>query len=266
MGSRGVETETALQAISALLALEPSRSQQIQLDYLNSKGKELLHFKTFDILMYRDVWLMELPLIKRREYLKKALEELKEANIPSSLPDSNISNKRGFYTALIKSGKEGAVAKRLDSPYIASNSRRRDCWVKIKKTASQSSVLDGYGDTIDAFVTGYEEADKDKSWAGLVGAIEFSVYLNKEDGSKEVHKIARITNIPMQMRKEITEVDSDGRVSLKKEVYGKVAEIDGQCISGRAKRLKHAILLRWRDDKNSDMCEMDEVFLNKMIV
>ena len=68
--------------------------------------------------------------------------------------------------------------------------------MKIKRTMSGTSQMMGLGDTIDAFVSGYEPADENKSWAGLVGAIEFSVYLREADGTTRPHKIARITNIP----------------------------------------------------------------------
>ena len=45
---------------------------------------------------------------------------------------------------MIAQGNEGAVAKNLQSPpYIASNSRRRDGWVKIKRTNVRDFSDDG---------------------------------------------------------------------------------------------------------------------------
>ena len=93
----------------------------------------------------------------------------------------------------------------------------------------------------------------------------FSVFLKKEDGTEANHVIANIASLPLDLRKEITET-VDGKPTLKQEWYGRVAEIDGQAVSGRAKALKHARLIKWRPDKSPDACIMTESFLNSMIL
>ncbi len=260
MEKRGVITETKLQAVAALLALEPERSIAIQ------KEEAPLKFMAFDCLWFDGEWIMHKPLIERRRCLKKAIKQLKKSGIDISLPNSNISNKKVFYSSVLFKGGEGCVAKNIFSIYIPTSSRRRDAWVKVKRSMSESMQMYGIGDTIDAYITGYEEADESKGWAGLVGAIEVSVYLRDSEGNTKPHKIAVVSGIPMEDRKKMTALSSDGNPVLKREYYGKVVSVDGQAVSARAKRLKHAVLVSWRPDLSPDNCIIDEEFLNSMII
>ena len=93
--------------------------------------------------------------------------------------------------------------------------------------------------------------------------------LNKKEiiiQSSKGHKIARVTNIPMDLREQMTELDEDGNPRLKPSWYGKVASVDGQCISAREKRLKHAVLVEWRPDRSEDTCIIDRDFLESMVL
>lgn len=262
MGKKGVITESQLQAVTALMSMNIEDSLSIQ------KDEDCpLEFHVFDILWLDGEWLIDKPLKERIKYLVPVIEELQKMGMKIRRPYSNYLNKKRFYSAMISSGNEGCVAKNLNSPYVASNSRRRDGFVKIKRSMSETAQMQGLGDTIDAFVTGFEPADENKSWAGLVGAIEFSVFLDNGNGGEPVqHKIARITNVPMELREQMTEKDSDGNIQMKKEWYGKVASVDGQCISSRSKRLKHAVLVDWRPDRDLSTCLMSQEFLNSMIL
>lgn len=260
MGKKGVITESQLQAVTALLAMNSEDSIAIQ-----AKEDCPLQFKIFDCLYFNGEWLIDKPLIERIPFMMKAFDQLVEAGVNVARPRSAYQNKKAFYKTIISMGGEGCIAKNLFSPYIASNSRSRHGFVKIKRTMSETSNMLGIGDTIDAFVTGFEPADENKSWAGLVGALEFSVLLRNFNGDIKQHKIARISAIPMDLREQMTEV-VDGKVTLKSEWYGKVASIDGQCISARSHRLKHAVLSDWRPDRSAETCIMDEDFMLSMVL
>lgn len=257
----GCITETQLQAVTALLALEPSESIRIQ-----KESGYPLQFKIFDCLYYDGEWIKHKPLIERRKFMKEGLQQLQAAGLNCKMPESNISNKKAFHEMIIKRGGEGTIAKNLYSPYIDSSSRRRDGWVKIKRTMSESLQMEGLGDTLDGWISGFEPADEDKSWAGLVGALEISLYVKDAEGNLREHMIAKVANIPMDLRKQMTEYDENNQPILKKEFYGRTVEIDGQAVSAREKRLKHAILLGFRPDKNADDCIIEEEFLNSMIL
>lgn len=265
MESRGVVTVAQLQAITALLALNAHDSLNIQKKLKSQEGRPVIQFNCFDCLYYKDNWLLNRPLVERKIEMLKVFEDLKKSGMQIELPYSAYTNKKQFYKAVVAQGGEGIVLKNLYSKYSTANNRLSDGWVKVKRSMSESSVMTGLGDTIDAYITGFEPADENKAWAGLVGALQFSVILKKEDGTETNHVIANIASLPLELRKEITET-VDGKPTLKQEWYGKVAEIDGQAVSGRAKALKHARLIKWRPDKSPDACMMTESFLNSMIL
>lgn len=261
MGKKGVVTESQLQAVTALLALNSQESIAIQRD-----ENAPIEFRIFDCLWYNGEWLMDKPLIERQKYTEKAILQFQAAGLKCRQPVSNYTNKLAFYKAMLAAGNEGVVLKYLDSPYITGSNRSKRGWLKCKRKMTEAMQGDGLADTLDAFVSGYEESDEDKSWAGLVGALEFSVHLKCEDGSYKDHKIARVTNIPMDLRREVTELDENGRPRLKKDWYGRVASIDGQCVSARALRLKHAVLVDWRPDRSEETCVLEESYLKKMVL
>lgn len=261
LGSRGCVTETTLQATTALLSMNSEDSIEIQRD-----ENAPLKFYTFDCIYYNGEWLIDKPYMERRKYLKLALAELEFIGLKAEKPRTNISKKRAFYKQLINGGLEGCIAKRLDSPYIPSSSRAHRQWVKLKRSMSESLQDAGAGDTIDAFISGYEEADKDKQFAGYVGALKFSCYLTDEQGNRKIHHIATISAFSMELRKDMTEWNDEGVPRLKLEYYNKVVEIDGQAVSARARRLRHAKIITFRPDKNPEQCDISEAFLNSMIL
>jgi hypothetical protein len=122
-------------------------------------------------------------------------------------------------------------------------------------------LVTGGGDTIDAYVTGFEPGDKDSGWSHLVGSLEFSVILRSADGITRQHAIARISSLPLEFREQITEAGPNGQPALASWAYNMVASLDGQDISARANRLTHARLLQWRNDRSHHDCILDEDFL-----
>ncbi|GAH00759.1 unnamed protein product, partial [marine sediment metagenome] len=80
------------------------------------------------------------------------------------------------------------------------------------------------------------------------------------------HPIANISNITHDLRKLMSGKDMEGNVILRSEWYGKVAEITGQDVTSKAKRLSHARLIRWRSDKSIEECEYTEDWLNSNIL
>ena len=261
LGKRGIVTETQLQAVTALVSMNKEDSIRIQ----REESCPLL-FKVFDCLYYNGEWLLDKPLIERRKYLKKALQQLQLAGFKAQLPKSNISNKKAFYNALIKEHKEGIILKKIDSKYTATSSRAHRDWVKVKRSFSETAEMEGLCDTIDGFITGFESGSKDKANSNLVGTLIVSTYLRDEEGNTKLHEIAHISSITDDLRKEITTYDSEGNPVLKESFYNQVVEVDGQCISARAMRLRHAVLVRFRPDRSSDTCILDESFLRALIL
>lgn len=261
MGSKGVITETQLQATTAILSMNADDSIRLQRD----ENCDLI-IKSFDCLWFNGEWLLDKPLKERRKYLRKAVNQLQEAGFKVYLPKSNISNKKAFYQSVLKAGGEGIVIKDINSPYLPSSSRSHRKWVKVKRSMTESLQMEGIGDTIDGYISGYELADEDKSWSGLIGALHISVNLRDSEGNLTSHMIAKVTNIEMSLRKQMTKLDDNGNPILDPTFYNRVVEVDGQSISARARRLTHAVLVRFRPDRSADTCIMDESFLNSMIL
>ena len=261
MGKKGVITETMLQAVTAILAMNEVDSKRIQ------KEEDCpLVIMGFDCLWFNGEWLLDKPLIERRKYLKVAMQQLINAGFKATLPKSNMSNKKQFYESIVKGGGEGIILKHIYSKYSATSSRSHRDWVKVKRTFSEAAKNEGLADTIDAFISGYELADDSKSWAGLIGSLELSVYVKRADGTTYQHMIAKVANIEHSLREKMTIKDDKGNPILDPQWYGKVVECDGQDISARALRLTHAILIRFRPDRSQDTCIIEEEFLKSMIL
>ena len=257
------------------------------LDDLAHKIQETnpLKFMIFDILKLNDTWQIDTLVEGKektgpvfRDRYKKVLQIYKaisEAGFGDriQLISSTTTNKDAFYQQIINEGGEGVVAKDLDSGYEPWGKRRGE-WVKLKRTVSQSLLAEKLGDTVDAFVSGFKEGNIGTSNEGLVGALEFSIYLTDElnnyildeTGNPIVHHIATISGLTDELRNMISIKDINGNVALLPKIYGCVAEIDGQDISSKNLRFAHAIFKGWRPDRAADSCKMRKSTLESLVL
>jgi bifunctional non-homologous end joining protein LigD len=97
------------------------------------------NYYVFDILSHQGKDLTHLPLIQRKEILKKLLKSSKLSYIHYSdhVEDKGIA----FFRKAKKLGLEGIMAKRADSPY---QFRRSRDWLKIKTVHRQEFVIGGF--------------------------------------------------------------------------------------------------------------------------
>jgi len=258
---KGVVTETQLQAVSALLAMNTEQSLQIQNEQALD-GVPVLEFHLIDVLNWQGVDLKAAPYSGRLDkhagvvdLLSPMLNIQRIRHCPST---ASKEEKLSFHEGILSAAGEGTVAAHMDAQYVASPNRNRTTWVKIKRSAAQS--VEGSDDTIDAYISGYKPGDK--GFEGMVGALEFSVILQKSDGAEVDHIIAYISGIPLSLRREISLEDG----SLDPEVIGRVYSIDGQAISSRAKRLRHARIVCPRPDRDRYTCVLTESFLDEQIL
>ncbi len=253
--SYGVVTETILHAVTALLNCDPEKAIGIQ------QSEDLrLTFNIFDCLYYEDGFIMDLPLRERKEYLEIIYSDLKRANLNVRMVKSSTLGKQAFHKTIIDEGGEGTIAKDLDGKYVPDTSRKKDGWLKIKRSMSGS-----VGDTIDGWISGFEPSTEGKNREGLIGSLLISLYLEDEEGNRKEHCIAKISGFDMSLREKMTDI-VEGIPTLKPYYYNKIVEIDGAGISPRALRFNHAVLLGFRDDKVKDDCVLDETFLKAMVL
>ena len=232
-----------------------------------------LKIMAFDVIMINGEDLSNKPLRVRLANLMNLLNILRTTSVSNrvQLVKQELVAKEQFYQNIINAGGEGCVLKDLNSLYTG---KRDGNWIKAKRTVSGSFLEKESGDTIDAFVIGFKEGNKDTNLEGLIGALDFGTYLlDDEDnyitddlGMPIIHHIATISGLTLEERTNMTEITLDGRVTLKTSYYNRVAEIDGQDISSKNYRLAHAVIKRWRPDRSSDTCMMKESFMKSLIL
>lgn len=244
---------TQLNSTSALLAMNPAESLEIQKD-------SPLMFVIFDCL-YDGVDLRALPWKERHPHAERLAKELSDAGFLCKINPYVLENKRDFYENIIRQGGEGIVAKLVDAPYTSTTSRTNDM-IKIKRTIQCELLRD-----LDAWVSGYTEATKGKANENYIGGLCFSVSIRDKDGNVAVREIGRVAGIPQELRVEMTDYDEAGNPKLKQEYYGRVATLSGQDISGVNMRITHCTLKEWRPDKGPSDCETLELAeLEKLIL
>lgn len=113
-----------------------SNFQNLQ-DYSDNFSGELWYY-VFDILYYDGYDLRNLPLVKRKQILEKALPPLEHVKISDHVENYGIS----FFSAAISAGAEGIIAKDGNSPYL--EDVRSSQWLKIKNHLRQEAIIGGY--------------------------------------------------------------------------------------------------------------------------
>jgi DNA ligase-1 len=135
----------------------------------------------FDILYFDGKSLLDTPLEKRSEILKKAIEG-KETLIPA--PGKILKKPEELQLLLddsISKGLEGVVVKRVDSPYEAGG--RNFNWVKLKRHSSGE-----LNDTIDCVILGYIYGKGKRTDFGA-GSLLVGVYDKENDEFVTVTRI-----------------------------------------------------------------------------
>lgn len=116
-----------------------------------------IHYFVFDLLVYNNRDLTQLPLIERRQIMKSVLK-LESSRI--RITDYFEASAGDMLSAARGQGLEGVVAKRRDSRYEAG--KRSGSWAKYRLNSGQELVVGGYipgAHGVDAVVVGYYRAE-----------------------------------------------------------------------------------------------------------
>lgn len=122
------------------------------LQHSQSQAKRICYF-VFDLLIYDNRDLTQLPLVERREILKSKL------TLPS--PRGRIveyfeASAEAMLRSAREHGLEGVVAKRKNSRYEAG--KRTGAWAKFRLNSGQELVIGGYvpgAHGVDSLIVGY---------------------------------------------------------------------------------------------------------------
>ncbi len=96
-------------------------------------------FFAFDLLHFEGENLRALPLLERKARLKAALMPTERVQYVEHIHEDGIA----FYSAVVATGLEGAMAKKADSRYDTSG-RHSSAWLKLKHTTTADFVVGGY--------------------------------------------------------------------------------------------------------------------------
>lgn len=120
----------------------------------------------FDVLWYNGYDMMQVPLIERKEMLKKILEGNSILRFSESFDDG-----MGLYNLMLEHNLEGIIAKKKDSTYIPGS--RGYEWLKIPTRKRQEFVIGGWAESLNgrafrSLLFGAYEGKKLK-WIGRSG-------------------------------------------------------------------------------------------------
>lgn len=129
-----------------------------------------LCYYVFDILYHDGRDLRALPLIERKEILKKFINQI---NLPLiRFSDHVLASGKSFFKAASKEHLEGIVGKKIASEY---QSKRSADWVKIKTSLRQEVVVCGFTaprgsrKQLGALIAGVYNDKQELEFAGRVG-------------------------------------------------------------------------------------------------
>ena len=106
-------------------------------DYLKSGRGHLLYY-VFDLLYLEGRDLTSLPLIRRKELLKKILPSVPNIKFSDHIREEGIL----FFKVVKEKGIEGIIAKHSQSAYRMG--RRSRQWLKVKTHLTQEGVIAGF--------------------------------------------------------------------------------------------------------------------------
>ena len=110
---------------------------QMLQNYRKSGGGHLLYY-VFDLLYFEGHDLTNLPLLRRKELLKKVLPSHPKIRFSDHVAKEGIL----FFNAAKRKGVEGIIAKHSQSVYRTG--RRSRQWLKVKRQLTQEGVVAGF--------------------------------------------------------------------------------------------------------------------------
>jgi DNA ligase-1 len=138
------------------------------------------HMYLFDALLIEDEDLTQMPLIERREILKKSIKEMNGFRLAQSLISDDVRKIEAFFESAIENGCEGLILKSGASGYQAG--ARSWLWIKLKRSY-QSKMIE----PIDVAIVGALMGRGKRS--GSYGALLVSVYDHERDVFPTITKV-----------------------------------------------------------------------------
>ena len=225
------------------LAQRDHQTEKMRIDYLSQALPA--SYVVFDILYAGGESLLDQPLRKRKQLLPQQLQESENVSIIDFYP----ARGKDYFSAALKMGIEGVMAKRQASPYQPG--KRSQDWIKIKKSLKLDLVVGGYisgkGERSPYFggllLGAYERGQL--HYVGRVGSGFTEAELAEITGSLVQRDSSPFANPPATSEVRWTEPLMVVQVSALE-----VTE-DGH--------LRAPVFLRRREDKEPEECELSQL-------
>jgi bifunctional non-homologous end joining protein LigD len=139
---------------------EQGRSDFQMLQHYQDSGRGHLLYYVFDLLYFRGHDLTDLPLLRRKELLKKILPSVSKIKFSDHVMNEGVL----FYNVVKEKGLEGIIAKHAQSAYETDKRSRQ--WRKVKTQLTQEAVIAGFTEPgggrkyFGALVLGLYEGDE----------------------------------------------------------------------------------------------------------
>lgn len=274
----GIATDSPLEAMVAMLHTYPESAQEIQKKFKERFGKDLIVFRLIAPLYLDGKNYLNRTLGEGMQVYNQAIEHGREMGLnlmPIDRCEGTREEKEIFLDTIINNNGEGVVFHNKLGNYCTSDNRSKTSFIKLKRSIKATFEQIGMGDTFDAFVGGFTMGSNGAANEGIIGALNFYIYINKS-GNIRKHWIASVPNITREERLLATWNNADGLypqewtdsngethwVSLNPDFDGLVGELNGQALSARSVRLEHPSLVMWRTERSSESCIYTQEFID----
>ena len=234
-------------------------------------------FHAFDIIYYKGVYIAKMPLIKRKELLRKVVNELnnpyvlEEVYTDSTIViDNKTLTKKEWYEHIVRKGGEGMMLKSKYGTYKHTRGRE---YTKYKKFDTWDVVILDFIEPTKEY-TG-KEIDTWEYWEGdtpvtkhyamnWIGTVKYGVVITQEElelwkknNPKEKAEVKSILGTLYLVVGECSGMDESTRQYMtnhKEQLIGTVIEVGANELIKKTGKLRHPRFMRFREDKEADRC------------
>lgn len=228
---KGFNSENDVQVVSTLLMMD-----EVSWVEVSTQFKKLFRLKLIDVYYLGKLNLRkEVAYKEREEHFDQVVRLLKKAGVHIDRPKicKEAELKKAFHEGIMQQGGEGTIAVFIDKPCNLTGNRRRDEWVKIKRSVFNLDD-DALDDTVDGWIG---KVVMSEQYPDMAQEIEVFATVEKDGGNTD-QKIAVVNHIPLSLRKELKE--------------GMVVELSGTALKEGV--VENPILQSIRFDKPKHEC------------
>jgi bifunctional non-homologous end joining protein LigD len=232
-----------------IVAFDDSGRPSFNILQNDRSSTEQIYYYVFDLLVYRGKSLLRVPLERRRELLKNAIDPFPDT---IRLSENFAGEAKEIAAAAQQLGVEGIIAKKRDSLY--ESGERSGAWVKYRINQGQEFVVGGYlpgPRYFDSLLVGYYESDKllfiGKIRNGFVPRVRREVFQRLKEFETNVCPFANLPESKNARRgKALTKEVMEECVWLKPKLVAQVEFTEWT----EGDHLRHAKFVGLRDDKD----------------